>query len=60
MNRKTIFCLLSMALPAWGDVTPSHAPAPAAVQAPNTVKQVKEGELDVSIQGTRKDRMAVG
>lgn len=35
------------------------APAPAPAATP-TVKQVKEGELDVSIQGQRKDKMTVG
>lgn len=38
--------------------TAVHAPAPAAI--PSTVKQVKEGELDVSITGQRKDKMVVG
>lgn len=39
--------------------TATGAPAPAAA-APTSVKQVKEGELDVSIQGQRKDKMVVG
>jgi hypothetical protein len=36
-----------------------HSPAPMAGASPN-VKQIKEGELDVSITGTRKDKLNVG
>jgi hypothetical protein len=37
----------------------SHAPAPSATPSAS-VKQAKEGELDVSITGQRKDKMVVG
>ncbi len=37
----------------------THAPAPKAVPT-STVKQVKEGELNVSITGELKDKMTIG
>ena len=46
-------------MPALADMNTGHSPAPAVTPA-GTVKQAKEGELDVSIQGTRKDKMAIG
>ncbi len=37
-----------------------HVAAPSAKPISNPVKQLKEGELDVSITGQRKDKMTVG
>jgi len=46
--------------PLLADPDVGHTPAPAASPIATSVKQGKEGELNVNIQGTRKDKMAVG
>ena len=47
------------ASPLFADSDVGHTPAPAASPV-TAVKQAKDGELDVSVQGIRKDRMTVG
>jgi hypothetical protein len=55
--------LASWALAAPSDTAApatSHTAAPSAKPSGNTAKQMKDGELDVSITGQRKDKMTVG
>ena len=53
------FCTLTTGR-LFADPAAPHAPAPAANPTTPAVKPAKDGELDVSIQGTRKDKMVVG
>jgi hypothetical protein len=53
------FCTLTAEISS-ADLDAGHAPAPAANPTTPAVKPAKDGELDVSIQGTRKDKMVVG
>src|SRR5690348_15699095 len=58
-----IAAAILLPLHVWGDAPvsgSSHTAAPTGKATTPAVKQVKEGELDVSITGERKDKLVVG